>query len=209
MLESLENNEVILLMYLADELPPVDRQEVEQMLAADGGLRRELEALQSAQRVVYGGLAGLDQCEPLSNQATLTRRIGRAMRQHFVDRATRARTPVRVKAPFPWWAYPTAVAAAIFLAFTLWVLSFNVANHHAVMVYPATNPSGSGAYAEGTPAPTPAPSNVDAPPPAASTPAQLAQDLENSFGGGSDKEDNQMVALQVDPEPALGGDLNE
>jgi anti-sigma factor RsiW len=206
MLESLENNEVILLMYLAGELPPVDRQEVEQMLAGDGGLRRELETLQAAQGVLHGGLARLDQIEPLSNQATLTRRIGRAMRQHFVDRAAQARTPARAKAGFPWWAYPTAVAAAIFLAFTLWVISFNFGSHHSLVVYPA-NDGAVAIVTSGGSLPATAPSTTDVQP--APTPAQLAQELENSFGGGTEKEDNQMVALQVDPQPALGGDLNE
>jgi hypothetical protein len=44
-LQQLENNEAVLLMYLADELPPEDRVEVEQLLARDGGLRAELERL--------------------------------------------------------------------------------------------------------------------------------------------------------------------
>jgi hypothetical protein len=200
MLESLENNEVILLMYLADELPPVDRQEVEQMLAADGGLRRELESLQAAQRMLQVGLANLDQAEALSNQATLTRRIGRAMRQHFVDRAVRVRTPARAKTPLPWWAYPTAAAAAIFLAFTIWVISFNVGGKSAIVVI---GPAGG---------PVPADTTTGGPstnPVIQPTPAQLAQELESSFGGSTEKEDSQMVALRVDPQAALGGDLDE
>jgi hypothetical protein len=203
MLESLENNEVILLMYLADELPPVDRQEVEQMLAADGGLRRALEALQAAHSALHVGLARLDQVESLSNQATLTRRIGRAMRQHSLDRASKSRTPERTKVALPWWTYPTAAAAAIFLAFTIWVISFN-SSHRAVVTYPPNSPVAIGPAGGGSPSGPP--SATDLRP----TPAQLAQELENSFGGSTtEREDNQMAALQVDPQAAQGGDLNE
>jgi hypothetical protein len=45
LLQQLENNEAVLLMYLADELPAEDRLEVEQLLARDAGLRAELERL--------------------------------------------------------------------------------------------------------------------------------------------------------------------
>ena len=43
-LQHLENNEAVLLMYLAGELTDSDRAEVEQMLATDARLRAELDA---------------------------------------------------------------------------------------------------------------------------------------------------------------------
>src|SRR5687768_18582554 len=47
LLHNLENNEAILLMYLADELSAEDRAEVEHMLGSDGGMRAELERLRA------------------------------------------------------------------------------------------------------------------------------------------------------------------
>ena len=48
-LEKLENNEFILLMYLADELPAEDKAEVDQLLATDRGLRAQWVELRAAQ----------------------------------------------------------------------------------------------------------------------------------------------------------------
>ena len=60
LLQQLENNEAVLLMYLADELPTDDLAEVEQMLANDPGLRAELESLRAAHATVLDGLHELD-----------------------------------------------------------------------------------------------------------------------------------------------------
>ena len=46
LLHELQNNEAILLMYLANELPPQDREEVEHMLDRDANLRLELAKIQ-------------------------------------------------------------------------------------------------------------------------------------------------------------------
>jgi hypothetical protein len=206
MLESLENNELILLMYLAGELPAMDRQEVEQMLAADAGLRRELEQVLSMVDGLQTGLAGLDAAEAMPSEALAVRRIGRAMRQHFADRAAQAARiakPASRRAAFPWWAYPSVAAAVIFIAFLTWVISFNFANHQLAGLPPATQ------------------GIVPADPIAASTPstipvpdvnsAQLAQEIESSFGPSTEKEDNQMFALGEDPQAgaAAGSDKND
>ena len=60
LLQQLENNEAVLLMYLADELPAEDRAEVEQMLATDAGMRAALESLRDVTRRVDEGLAAAD-----------------------------------------------------------------------------------------------------------------------------------------------------
>jgi len=204
MLESLENNELILLMYLAGELPPVDHLEVAEMLAADAGLRRELEQIREMSGALKGGLAALDRAEPLPSEVVVARRIGRAMRQHALRAAEAARKskPASSKLVFPWWAYPSVAAAAIFIAFLTWVITFNFGSHHHRMV------------AEGT---LGLPLNVIEPPPT-STPttdpadvnsAQLAQEIEGSFGPSTEKEDNQMFALSEDPQAAAGGDKND
>src|SRR5258706_8742588 len=60
LLHELENNEAILLMYLAGELPEEDRIEVEQMLAGDPALRAELAELAALQDRVSGMMARAD-----------------------------------------------------------------------------------------------------------------------------------------------------
>lgn len=117
-LQQLENNEVILLMYLADELPPEDRAEIEQILAVDANLRLELDRIRMAQESVMSGLRQLDAEVPLPiSQAVATRQVSRAMKQWQVDRLTRQ--PAVVERPglrYPWWIYPAASVAAIVLA---------------------------------------------------------------------------------------------
>jgi hypothetical protein len=191
MLESLENNEVILLMYLADELPLVDRQEVEQMLAGDSSLRRELDGLRAAQELFEDRLARLDDVETLSSQMAMTRRISRAMRQHFADRAARAAkapAPLHSRAAIPLWVYPTAAAAILFLAFIFWVANFGSGSHRMALA------NGQPANAQSDPDPKA---------------AQLAQEIEASFGPSTEKDDNQMLALRVDPRAALWSDQDE
>ena len=56
LLQQLENNEAILLMYLADELGADDRREVEQMLRGDAGLAAELDELRAAQNAVMAAI---------------------------------------------------------------------------------------------------------------------------------------------------------
>ena len=95
LIHELENNEALLLMYLAGELPPEDRLEVEQMLAADAGLRAELSDIQSAHDGAMSVLARLDgnrTALPAENHAI--RQAMRAMKQWQVDRL--ARQPILV-----------------------------------------------------------------------------------------------------------------
>src|ERR1700683_4065567 len=115
MVESLENNELILLMYLAGELPAVDHQEVAQMLVADAGLRRELEQVRAMYGMMETGLAALDRAEALASAAMGGHRVGRPIRQRLALRAAEAARivkPAPSRLILPWWAYPSIAAAA-------------------------------------------------------------------------------------------------
>ncbi len=82
LLQQLENNEGILLMYLADELESEDRAEVEQLLAADGGLRDELERLRQTQQAVWSVMGELEKTgSSKSREDAAVRQIGRLIRQ--------------------------------------------------------------------------------------------------------------------------------
>lgn len=95
LIHKLENNEAVLLLYLADELPPEERAEVQQMLAGDANLRAQLEALRATHAAVMGRL---DACErahaanasPLAIQRreAAIGRLGRTMRQRQLELRT-------------------------------------------------------------------------------------------------------------------------
>lgn len=123
MIELLENNEVILLMYLADELPPVDRAEVTQMLASDASMRAALDQLRFAYEGAQKGLRTLDASSgpTQSSENAAVRRVMRAVCRQLAAPPV-VQTPVVEprKLSYPWWAYPTAAAAAILLAFLTW-----------------------------------------------------------------------------------------
>jgi anti-sigma factor RsiW len=122
LLQHLENNEAVLLMYLADELPADDRMEVDHMLAVDPALRAELEELRTAQAAVVGALDELDKSQPPPlSQAVAVRQVSRVMNQWKVDRLARQpNTAPYSRLRFPWWVYPSASAAAIILAILVW-----------------------------------------------------------------------------------------
>ena len=122
LLEQLENNEAVLLMYLAGELGTEDRAEVEQTLAAEPGLRAELEKLRNDEQAFAVALKCADQ-QPLPVAETVAlRQVSRMMAHWQAERlAERARaTAARRGLRYPWWVYPLASAAAILVAFLGW-----------------------------------------------------------------------------------------
>jgi hypothetical protein len=119
-LQYLENNEAILLMYLAGELPAQDLQEVEQMLASDPSFRAELEMLRQTQALAYDSLESLD---------ALTRPpvppiVAMSQVSDLVhDWAERRRQPVELappRQPIPWWRISTAAAAILVVGSYIW-----------------------------------------------------------------------------------------
>jgi hypothetical protein len=121
-LQQLENNEAMLLMYLADELPADDRAEVERMLRVDAGLRGELDRLRGAYNAFAAAVERQDAASrPPVPESVAVRRVGRAMAQWHARRlaAPKPATPV-AKLRYPWWAYPLAAAASIVMAFLVW-----------------------------------------------------------------------------------------
>jgi len=122
LLHKLENNEAILLMYLADELPEEDRQEVEQMLAKDPAFRAELARLSELHDMVAGAMRELDNQDQDRPEQSI-RRVVRQMRRHQLELAAQP-APIpeeHRRRHWPWWSYPmAAAAAAIFILIGLW-----------------------------------------------------------------------------------------
>ena len=121
LLQRLENNEAVLLMYVADELPAEDRAEVEQMLATDASLRAALEELREARDVLDEALRSADAGRAIAAAAPAVRRVAREMHQWQARRF--APPPPAESLPelrFPWWSYPLATAVALLIAFVVW-----------------------------------------------------------------------------------------
>lgn len=126
LLHQLENNEAVLMLYLAGELPPQDRVDVEQMLADDPGMRTELERMRETVALVETAMVELDRAERLPMSADVAaRRVGRMAAQWNADRlaaeaaaaAAQAARPHRVSK----WAYPAAaVAACALISWGIW-----------------------------------------------------------------------------------------
>src|SRR5689334_12962960 len=94
LLQQLENNDAVLLMYLADELPADASIGVEQMLASDPSLRAVLEKLRESHDTVIHALDHLDKATPLSiSTPVAARQMSRLMNQWNVDRLARQAAP--------------------------------------------------------------------------------------------------------------------
>jgi hypothetical protein len=122
-IEKLENNEQILLMYLAGELPPEDLADVEQMLASDATLRRDWEQMQSLHATMGQGLRHLDEISALPVSASFaSRQVGRAMRQKLArPRVAPAASTASGQRRSWWWLYPTVAAASIAIVAMVWL----------------------------------------------------------------------------------------
>ena len=122
LLHQLENNEAILLMYVADELSAEDRAEVEQMLVSDAGMRAELEQIRAVREAAMVAMASADEAARLPvSENVAVRRVMRMMRQWQIDHAHAPPPEEPVKElRFPWWSYPLTTAAAVLIAFLVW-----------------------------------------------------------------------------------------
>jgi hypothetical protein len=108
LLQQLEN-ESLLLLYMAGELPPQDRDELELMLSRDGGLRAQLEAL-----------AQLDAGEPLRPLEPVMRQVNRSMEQWRLDRILRPEKTDAKPSRMPIWAWSVGSAVAALMVFCIW-----------------------------------------------------------------------------------------
>jgi len=123
LLHELENNEAILLMYLAGELPEEDRVEVEQMLASDPALRAELAELAALQAELTGVLGRADGGgADLPRREAVVRQVSRAMTaarlQPLAPKTAPAQAP-RFRLHIAWWAYPIVAAALLVIGIML------------------------------------------------------------------------------------------
>lgn len=122
LLQQLANNESVLLMYLADELPEEDRAEVEQMLQTDAGFRAELERLTEAHRVVTDAIAQDDRSLRIPPADVSLRRLSRRLRQWQVEQEVPHEEDLESVAHRRWpiWGYPVSAAALLAIGLLIW-----------------------------------------------------------------------------------------
>lgn len=152
MLHQLENNEAILLMYIAGELPDEERREVEQMLSRDESLRHMHDEIRSAWESAMGGIEHLDAGDALAvSRDAAARNVGRMVRNWHAQNARspglQAEASAKRSRKIPWWAASFSTAAAVFVGFLVWwglnepdpnrkVASTNDSNPAMTMMWP-------------------------------------------------------------------------
>jgi anti-sigma factor RsiW len=114
------DQEAILLLYLAAELPAADREEIERMLESDPNLRSELDQLRQVQEAAHAALRQSDaqtgRSEPAAGRAA-----GEIERWAAHRASPRLAGASRARSwSIPRWAYPIAAAAVLAIAFVAW-----------------------------------------------------------------------------------------
>ena len=121
LLEQLENNEAVLLMYLAGELPAEDRAEVELQLQNDGQLREQLAQLKQTHDTL-SQVMNIGESQSPGRQARLVQNVTAAIMQQQADQEQVAQQAAENAPParswrIPSWVYPIATAAMVLIAF--------------------------------------------------------------------------------------------
>ena len=112
------DRESAMILYLAGELEPAEREAFERRLAAEPKLAAEVEQLRAAQQSVVSELQRADTSARLPvSEGVAVRRVSRAMSSWLVGRNAAPIQIVRKNAPLPWWSYPSAIAASLIIGF--------------------------------------------------------------------------------------------
>jgi len=126
-LEQLDR-EAAIMLYVAGELEPAEREAFERRLSAEPQLAAELEQLRAAQRSVATALERVDAHQRLPvSEGVAVRRVSRAITGWLADRTVSTMPPIRKGWPFPWWSYPAAAAACLIVGFLVWSTNQEVA----------------------------------------------------------------------------------
>lgn len=119
LLTNLENNEAVLLMYLANELPADDRAEVESLLQSDPQFGAQLEQLRQSYVALDSAIGQADASLHLSSGFSSARQFGEAVRKRYEALAS---AEDKNTSPHPrqiWW-YPLATAAIVAIGMSIW-----------------------------------------------------------------------------------------
>lgn len=114
LLQQLQGDDTVLLMYLVGEFPAEDRAEVDRRIAADAKLRAALERLSEAQGTITAGLEALDAATPMdADVSAAVRRASTAIRRWQARPAKVVSYNAEHEPTRRWrvWLVPSAVAA--------------------------------------------------------------------------------------------------
>jgi len=123
-IEKLKDDQALLLMYLADELPGAEREKLNRRLGSEPALLSQLSHLRSAHETFVTAMGFLDRstAAPVPTDAAVAR-ASRLVRQWTTQRLARPAAPMRAKSTgMAWWYYSLAAAAAVIIAVTVSVL---------------------------------------------------------------------------------------
>ena len=120
-LNQLPDDESILLLYLANELPPGDRQKVGQRLAVDADLRGKLQELSQLRDFCQNSIRALDEQESAGHiESAAMRRAGRMLQQWAARRRRPGEAAQPIVRPIPWLRYGLSAAAMMGLVYLVW-----------------------------------------------------------------------------------------
>jgi anti-sigma factor RsiW len=203
-IEKLKDDQALLLMYLADELPGAERDKINRRLGAEPALLSQLSHLRSAHATFVTAMGFLDRstAAPVPTDAAVAR-ASRLVRQWTTQRLARPAAPLRSKsASVAWWYYPLAAAAAVIIAVTVSVLHHQRVNNIAQT--PGDSPSANAPIVAENNNQNQPPQNQEAPAPAtdaaspdaaiAELPADQQEQLLNSLDSTTADENDGAVA---------------
>lgn len=137
LLNQLENNEAVLLMYIANELPPADRQEIENLLKHDPQLRAQYESIFSAYKTSERLLDEADKTVPSRGAFVAARLFGDLVRQkQHTSETSSVDEKVEYRRRVSLWWYPVAAAAAVTFGMFLWWKNASETQNNPVTIVP-------------------------------------------------------------------------
>jgi anti-sigma factor RsiW len=134
-IETLNDNHSILLLYLTGELPESDRQAVEKRLAADLVFAAQLTELDATHRQLATGIAMLDGLD--GSRAATRKAVDSAVEAVSAWRfgARQLRPAMSVRSHRLWsWIGPAALAASVLIAALIWVQRQPASSHPPLVV---------------------------------------------------------------------------
>ncbi|MEA2708349.1 MAG: hypothetical protein QOF78_950 [Phycisphaerales bacterium] len=115
------DREAAMMLYLAGELEPAERDAYERRLAAEPQLAAELQQVRQAHASITAEIEHADSRTRLpASEGVVVRRVSRAIGSWLANRGAAPAAPVKKGWPLPWWSYPTAVAASLLVGFLVW-----------------------------------------------------------------------------------------
>ncbi|GIW78009.1 MAG: hypothetical protein KatS3mg104_3072 [Phycisphaerae bacterium] len=136
LLNQLQNNEAVLLMYIANELPPADRQEIEHLLKTDDQLKAQYQTILSAYETSERLLNEADKTAIPPKAFTAARTFGDLVRQRRTSEAASVDEKIEYRRRWSLWWYPTAAAAVLAFGMFLWWKNASENPNNSITILP-------------------------------------------------------------------------